>query len=148
MLSNVRFNGVKSYKTNVTGETRFILRNGRVKGQSSQSHLPMTKRCNNPIHYSVRAWVQAFGAKIFGIVWLDKRYLWLVNGWIPSTNHNQHLAIQMIPKALHPKPVPHLPFVSSQWGNRSYVGSCCQGSSRARNVIGQVTIGVSFNLIG
>ena len=75
MLSNVRFNGVKSYKKCYRSKIGFKTRHGRVKGQSSQSHLPMTNRCNNPIHCSVRAWVQAFGAKIFGIVCLDKRYL-------------------------------------------------------------------------
>ena len=25
-------------------------------------------------------WVQALGATIFGIVWVDKRWLWLVDG--------------------------------------------------------------------
>ena len=151
MLSNVRFNGVKSYKKCYTSKIGFKPRNGRVKGQSSQSYLPMTYRCNNPIHYSVKAWIQAFGAKIFGIVWLDKRHLWLVNGWIPSTNHNAWPP-KRTQKALHPKPVPLLLFVS-EVGNHEvvelqkymYIGNCYQ---EKENAIGQVTIGVSFNLTG
>ena len=45
---------------------------------------------NSPLHTWEGEWVQAFGTTISGIVWVDKRNLWLVNCclWISLTNQN------------------------------------------------------------
>ena len=49
-------------------------------------------------------WVQAFGATTSGIVYVDKRYLWLVNGCL---RYHRSLSIP-----LYPKLVPILPRAS------------------------------------
>ena len=76
----------------------------------------------NVIHDSRKldgVWVQVFGAMISGIVWVDRRYLWLVNGCL---EYHQPIITNACPskwsqKSWRQKLVPILPRVSD-------VGNC------------------------
>ena len=61
-------------------------------------------------------WIQTFGATVSGVVWVDKRYmyLWLVNSCL---EYHRPIITNACPpkqsqKSLHPKLVPILPRVS------------------------------------
>ena len=59
--------------------------------------LSLSKREIIPFQKLTGEWVQAFGATIFGIVWMDQRYLWLVNGCLGYHRPIKKLTI------VHPK---------------------------------------------
>ena len=63
---------------------------------------------NSSLQKLERKWVQAFGAVISGIVWEDKRYLWLVHGCFEYHRPFITNACQTKQKSLHPELVPTL----------------------------------------
>ena len=56
-------------------------------------------------------WVQTFGAKVFGVVKVDKLYLWLVHGCIEY----HRLYLQTIPEIVVLKVWNHSPDTVSFW---------------------------------
>ena len=56
-------------------------------------------------------WVQTFGAKVFGVVRADKRYLWLVHGCLEY----HRLYLQTIPEIVVLKVGNHSPDTGSFW---------------------------------
>ena len=58
-----------------------LLKSTLERGKISEHGFPLflSKREIIPFQKLSGEWVEAFGATTFGIVWVDKRYLWLVN---------------------------------------------------------------------
>ena len=76
--------------------------------------VPVSLRLVNfPLQKLLGELVQAFGATISGIVWVDKRYCWSVNSWL---EYHRPIITNACPtkrfqKSLYPKLVAILPIV-------------------------------------
>ena len=77
--------------------------------------------CPPPRTTTLRGMGTRFRCKPSGIVWEDKRYLWLVDGWL---KYHRSIITNACPpqKSLHPKLVPILPKVSEMVNCFSFLG--------------------------